>query len=176
MPEIANILNANQPKNPRFRSGTAARKAEVAVTDTSTIGAGDFLVLATGLSFTSRVAEISSNIDDIPALLGATDVDVGLYFKNSAGDLVPYDNDGTSLVDLLWNGVSLAAGAAAGVNLLFALNTALSQSDSLGEIAGGLGADKDPNGGLYLVMTFNTTVTAAEVLGLKVEIDEATTS
>ena len=176
MPEVANILNENQPNNPRFRGGTKTRKAEFALTDTSTIGAGDFIVLATGLGFTSRVSEISSNIADVPSLTGATDVDVGLYYKNSAGELVPYDNDGTSLVDLLWDGVSLATGGGAGVNLLFALNAALSQSDNLGELAGGLGADKDPNGGLYLVMTFNTSVTASEVLGLKVEIDEATTS
>lgn len=176
MTDKVNALLTAKPRNPRFASGTKARKQEFKAALTSANSdAGDEILLAGPFSFEDRISGIFPNGDTVPALTSATDNDLGFFFKDETGTLQPVkDADGVDVgTDVLWNGVSLAT-EFTGHNILLAKNAALDESLSIGGHMG-LGPDLQPFGGVYLVWTMNTANTATATYRLFIEIDEATT-
>lgn len=170
MADKVNALATAQPNNPRFASGKKTRTVEYEASVTAAnSAAGDKFILASGLSFSDRVAGIRPNSAGTPALTGTTDTDLGFFYKNEAGDFKELD------ADILWNGVTLAS-ALTSPNLLTALNASLDASKNIGELLG-KGVDQEPVGGVYLVMTTNNanTATGPLLLSLAIDIDEATT-
>jgi hypothetical protein len=170
MTDKTNALLTAQPKNSRFESGKTTRTVEFEASVTAANSdAGDKFILAAGLSFADRVAAIRPNSAGTPALTGATDTDLGFFYKNEDGTYVALD------ADVLWNGVTLAS-ALTSPNLLTTLNASLDASKNIGQLLG-LGNDQEPAGGVYLVMTTNNANTAVGplLLRLAIDIDEATT-
>lgn len=171
MTDKVNALATAQPKNPRFATGKNTRTVEFEASVTSAnSAAGDKFILASGLSFADRIAGIRPNSAGTPALTGTTDTDLGFFYKNESGDYVALD------ADILWNGVTLAS-ALTSPNLLTTLNASLDASKNIGQLLG-LGNDKEPVGGVYLVMTTNSanTATGPLLLRIAVDIDCSTTS
>jgi hypothetical protein len=171
MTDKLNALATAEPKNPAFKTGKNFRKVDSKFALTSANSdAGDILELAGALSFADRVAGLYANVSTgLPALTSATDNDLGFYYKNSEGEYVELDKD------ILWDGVSLASASTTNGNYLTGKNASLDESQNIGELLG-LGADKQPQGGVFLCLTVNTANTATATLRLSVEIDEATTS
>ena len=169
MTDKVNALATAEPKNPRFATGTKTRVVEFKADLTSANSdAGDLLILASGLSFADRIAGIYPNAANVPALTGADDNDLGFYYKDETGAYVALD------ADILWNGVDLSSATSYG-NILTAENSSLDNSQNIGELLG-LGVDKEPHGGTYLVLTMNNANTATATVQLAVHVDEATTS
>ena len=170
MTDKVNALATAQPKNPRFGSGKKTRTVEFEASVTAANSdAGDKFILASGLSFADRIAGLRPNSAGTPALTSAANNDLGFFYKNEAGDFKELDKD------VLWDGVTLAS-ALTSPNLLTALNASLDASKNIGQLLG-LGADQEPVGGVYLVLTTNTanTATGPLLLRLAIDIDEATT-
>lgn len=171
MANKANTLKVAAPNNPRFESGKRTRTVEYSGTFTAANSAiGDKCVLAGPLRLSDRISAIRPGGAGTPALTSATDNDLGFFYKNEDGDMVELD------ADILWDGVTFAS-ALTHPNLLTALNTSLDHSKNIGELLG-MGPDKEPFGGVYLVLTTNVanTATGPLVLQLFVDIDEATTN
>tara|TARA_R110000851_G_scaffold246062_1_gene398768 strand:- start:9777 stop:10286 length:510 start_codon:yes stop_codon:yes gene_type:complete len=169
MTDKVNALATAKPKNPRFQTGNTTRTVEFSADFTGAdSAAGDTVVLATGLSLADRISGVRANSTSIPALTGATDTDLGFYYKDEKGLLVALG------ADVLWDGVSMAS-AFTGVNALSGKNASLDQSLNIGELLS-LGVDKEPHGGVYLVMTLNNANTATATVALAIDIDCATTN
>lgn len=171
MTDKTNALATSEPKNPAFQGGKIVRKIDFSASLTSANSDdGDILELAGPLSLADRVAGIYANTSGgTPALTAADDNDLGFYYKNSEGSYVALD------ADILWDGVDLSSAITSTGNLLIGQNTSLDESKNIGALLG-LGADKEPAGGVFLCLTMNTANTATATLRLSVEIDEATTS
>lgn len=171
MTDKVNALNTAEPKNPRFATGKRTKTVEFEASITAANSdAGDLLILAEGLSYADRISGLRPNSAGTPALTGATDNDLGFYYKNEDGTFTEIDKD------ILWNGVTLAS-ALTSPNLLTTLNASLDASKNIGELLG-KGVDEEPFGGVYLVLTMNNanTATGPLLLRLAIDIDEATTS
>lgn len=171
MADKPNALLTAKPKNPRFESGTSTRKVEYrAVVSAANSDDGDIFILAGPLRFGDRIAAIRPGGQGTPALTGATNTDLGFFYKDADGDYVEID------ADILWDGITLAS-ALTYPNLLTGLNTSLDVSKNIGEHLD-KGSDEQPHGGVYLVMTTlaKNTATGPLTLDLEIEIDEATTS
>jgi len=169
MTDKVNALNTASPKNPRFQSGKNTRVVEFSADLTSgNSDAGDLLILAAGLSFADRISGLYPNALTIPALTSASNNDLGFYYKDETGAFVELDKD------ILWDGVSLTSASTYG-NLLSAKNSSLDQSKNIGELLS-LGVDKEPAGGVYLVLTMNTANTATATVTTATHIDVATTA
>lgn len=171
MADKVNALATAQPKNSRFATGKQTKTVEFEASVTAAnSAAGDKFILASGLSFADRIAGIRPNSAGTPALTGTTDTDLGFFYKDENGAYVALD------ADVLWNGVTLAS-ALTSPNLLTTLNASLDQSKNIGELLS-LGVDKEPAGGVYLIMTTNNanTATGPLLLRLAIDIDCATTS
>ena len=144
----------NKPYSQVYTNGAETR--DVAYKYTITTGNhanGDQFVLASGLSFNDTVIGIFGSL---PALTGATDSDLGFFYKDGTGALVALD------ADILWDGVSLAS-AAAYLEQLGAKNASLVTTKTVGEHLG-LKSDDFPIGGVYLVLTLNNKSTAASAV------------
>lgn len=171
MTDKVNALATAEPKNPRFATGKMTKTVEYEASITAANSdAGDLLILASGLSLADRISGLRPNSAGTPALTGATDNDLGFYYKDEKGNFVALD------ADILWDGVTLAS-ALTSPNLLTALNASLDASKNIGELLG-LGVDKEPHGGVYLVLTMNNanTATGPLLLRLAIDIDCATTN
>jgi len=172
MTDQVNNLATAQPNNPRFATGTKVRTAESTIAiAAATSAVGDKLVLAGPFSYADRISAIRVNSAGTPALISATDNDLGFYYKDSEGTLVAID------ADILWDGADLSA-ALTHPNLLAALAVGTWSADkNIGQLLG-KGNDEQPAGGVYLVLTMNTASTAAGPLdlALAIDIDEASTS
>lgn len=171
MADKVNALLTAKKNNPRFQSGTKSRIVDFQCSITSANSAdGDKFVLAGPFSFADRIAAIRSGGAGTPALTGATDTDLGFFYKNAAGTLVELDKD------ILWDGITLAT-AVTYPDLLTGFNAALDRSKNIGELLS-KGVDQEPAGGVYLVMTTNNknTATGPLLLDLQIEVDEASTS
>lgn len=169
MTDKVNALATAEPKNPRFQTGKTTKTVEFEAAFTSANSDdGDKIVLAEGLSLADRISAIRPNATNVPALTSATDNDLGFFYKDEKGVLQALD------ADILWDGVTLAS-AYTGSNMLTGKNAALDQSKNIGELLG-LGIDKEPFGGVYLVLTTNTANTATATVRLAIDIDCATTN
>lgn len=171
MVDKPNALQAAQPMNPRFESGTKVRTVEYKASVTAANSDdGDLFVLAGPLSFGDRVAAVRPNSAGTPALTSAADNDLGFWYKKEDDTFVELDKD------VLWDGVTLAS-ALTHPNLLTALNANLDESKNIGQLLD-MGSDQEPSGGVYLVLQTNTanTATGPLLLRLAIDIDEATTN
>ena len=169
MTDKTNALATAAPKNPRFQSGKTTRTVEFSAYLTgANSDAGDKIVLASGLSLADRVSAIRPNATNVPALTGATDNNLGFFYKDEKGVLQELD------ADILWNGVTLAS-VYTGSNILTGKNSSLDQSQNIGQLLG-LGNDKEPVGGIYLVLTTVVANTATATVRLAIDIDVSTTS
>lgn len=170
MADKVNNLLTSSPRNPRFESGKTSRLVDFQTSITAAnSAAGDKIVLAGPLQFGDRIAAIRSGGQGTPALTGATDTDLGFYYKKGDGSLAELDKD------ILWDGITLAS-AVTYPDLLTGFNSALDRSKNIGQLLG-KGADQEPAGGVFLVLTTNNanTATGPLLLNLQIEIDEATT-
>lgn len=171
MADKVNALLTAKENNPRFESGSKARfvdfQCSIAAANSKD---GDKFVLAGPFSFADRIAAIRSGGAGTPALTGATDTNLGFFYKNSAGMLVELD------ADILWDGITLAS-AVTYPDLLTGFNAALDRSKNIGELLS-KGNDQEPAGGVYLVMTTvaKNTATGPLLLDLQIEVDESSTS
>lgn len=171
MADKENALATAQTRNPRFATGKMTKTVEFEASITAAnSAAGDKFFLVSGLSFADRISSIRPNSAGTPALTSAADNDLGFFYKDGNGDYVALD------ADILWNGVTLAS-ALTSPNLLTTLNASLDASKNIGQLLG-LGIDKEPAGGVYLVLTTNTanTATGPLLLRLAIDIDCATTN
>jgi len=136
--------------------------------DTITTGnhaAGDTFILAGPLGYDDKVEALNGIL---PALTGATDSDLGFFYKKSDGTFAELDKD------ILWDGVSLAS-AAAYNNQLIGKNSSLDLTKNIGALLG-KASDSEPVGGVFLGLTLNNKSTAASVrLDLQVQVSKATT-
>ena len=171
MADKVNNLLTSSARNPRFDSGKKAMIVDFQTSITAAnSAAGDKIVLAGGLSFADRISSIRTGGQGTPALTGATDNDLGFWYKNAAGTLVELDKD------ILWDGITLAT-AVTYPDLLTGFNAALDRSKNIGQLLG-KGVDQEPAGGVYLVLQTNSanTATGPLLLNLFIDIDEATTA
>lgn len=170
MADKVNALLTAAPRNPRFEGGKLARivdfQASIAAANSA---AGDKIVIAGPLQFDDRIASVRTMGQGTPALTGATDNDLGFWYKDAAGTLKELDKD------ILWDGITLAS-AVTYPDLLTGFNASLDRSKNIGQLLG-KGSDQEPIGGVYLVLQTNNANTAAGplLLNLQVDIDEATT-
>lgn len=170
MADKTNVFLTNQPKNPRFSTGTKVRTVEFRGSFTASNSAiGDKCILAGPLSLDDRIAAIRAGGAGTPALTSAADCDLGFFKKAADGSLVELSKD------VLWNGITLAS-ALTYPNLLTGLNLTLDISKNIGQHLS-LGSDKMPHGGVFLVLTTNiaNTATGPLLLDLEIDINEATT-
>lgn len=168
MTDKVNALATAQPRNSRFATGKKTRVVEFEADLTNANSDDDdLLILASGLSFGDRISGIYPNAANVPALTTAADNDLGFYYKNEDGTFVELDKD------ILWDGVDLTSATAFG-NILTGENAALDHSKNIGQHLS-MGADQEPAGGVYLILTMNTGNTATATVSLRIEIDEATT-
>ena len=167
-----NALNTASARNPRFATGKKTKTVEYEASITAAASDDDDLYfLVDGLSFADRISGVRANSAGTPALTAATDNDLGFYSKNEDGTFAAI---GTG--DELWNGVSLAT-AKTDPNLLTALNASLDHSQNIGELLS-LGVDREPAGGVFLILKTNTATSAAGplLLRLAIDVDVATTA
>lgn len=170
MADKVNALLTASPRNPRFEMGKFSRLVDFQASITAAnSAAGDKFTLSGPHRFAERIASVRTMGQGTPALTSAADNDLGFWYKNAAGTLVEVDKD------ILWDGITLAA-AVTYPDLLTGFNAALDRSKNIGQLLG-LGADKEPMGGVYLVLQTNTANTAAGplLLNLQIEIDESST-
>lgn len=171
MADKTNALLTSSARNSAFEGGKKMRFVDFQASFTAAnSAAGDKILIAGPLSLGDRVAAIRTMGQGTPALTGATDTDLGFYRKSSDGTLVELDKD------ILWDGITLAS-AVTYPDLLTGFNSSLDRSKNIGQLLG-LGNDKSPVGGVFLVMTTNNAnaATGPLLLNLRVEIDEATTA
>jgi len=170
MADKVNALLTASPRNPAFEGGKTVRKVDFQASITAAnSAAGDKIVLAGPLQFDDRIASIRTAGQGTPALTGATDNDLGFWYKDASGTLKELDKD------TLWDGITLAT-AVTYPDLLTGFNSALDRSKNIGQLLG-KGADQEPMGGVYLVLQTNNanTATGPLLLNLAIEIDEAST-
>lgn len=168
MTDKVNALATAKARNPRFASGTKARKVEFRADFTSANSDnGDVIELAGPFSGSDRIASIAPSGVNIPALTSAADNDFGFYSKDEDGNYVELDKD------ILLDGVDLSSATATN-NLLSTMSNA-NYAKNIGEHLG-LTVDQEPHGGIYLCWTMNTANTATATVALDIEVDEATTS
>jgi len=93
---------------------------------------------------------------------------LGFWFRNASGTFVELDKD------ILWDGITLATGVSH-PDLLTGFNANLDMSKTIGQLLN-LGTDREPFGGVYLVLQTNTAQTATGPLrlSLAIEVDCAT--
>lgn len=169
MADKTNALATAKTKNPRFQTGKMTKTVEFSADFTgANSSAGDKIVLAEGLSLADRISAIRPNATNVPALTGATNSDLGFFYKDEKGVLQALD------ADVLWDGVTLAS-AYTGSNMLTGKNGSLDHAKNIGELLD-LGYDKEPHGGVYLVLTLNSANTATATVALAIDIDCATTN
>lgn len=169
MTDKVNALATANADNPTFKGGRQLKTVQFQASITAAnSAAGDKILLAGPFTYDDRIAGIRTRGQGTPALTGATDNDLGFWFKNSSGALVEVDKD------ILWDGITLATGVTY-PDLLTGFNSALDLSKTIGQLLG-KGTDDEPFGGVYLVLQTNNanTATGPLLLNLDVLVDNAT--
>lgn len=163
----------NYAKNPLYSGGKQLKSVFYEKTIATGAGTNTLHILSGAHSFADKIAAIKGAT---PALTSANDCDLGFYKKNEDGSFTVLKNSaGTSAVDILWDGADLSS-ALTYRELLGTTNTSLDRTKNIGQILG-LGADSEPQGGVYLGLLIVVASTAAsEVLKLEVVVEEATTN
>lgn len=157
------------PRNPQYTVGKTMRKVPAKFVVPTTGVNGDQYILAGPLTLDDRVSRIYSN--GLVALTSATACNLGFYYMNGQGTLVPMKTGGGNE---LWSGVSLATASTVFMDYLTAKNPALDNTKALKDLLA-LGSDQDVFGGIFLVLTLTVANTAGGTIDLDVEIEEATT-
>lgn len=156
------------PRNPGFTVGKLMRTVNFKETAPTTGVNGDQYILAGPISFDSRVARILTQ--RMPALTSATNANLGFYFKKSDGTFQVVKTGGGNE---LWSGVSLATAVTTYQDVLTGKNTSLDNTKTVRSLLS-LGADQEPAGGVYLVLTLPTANTAGGVMDMDIVIEEPT--
>jgi hypothetical protein len=169
MADKVNAFATANADNPTFQTGRILKVVQFQTSITAAnSAAGDKLTLAGPFSYDDRIARIETRGQGTPALTGATNNDLGFWFKDTSGTLVELDKD------ILWDGITLAS-AVTYPDLLTGFNSALDGSKTIGQLLG-KGSDQEPFGGVYLVLQTNNanTATGPLLLNLDVVVDCAT--
>lgn len=160
-----------KPRNPDYTVGKKHRTVPArAALVTASMADGDTVELGGPFTYGDRIARVLTP-NASPALTAATNVKLGFFMKGADGTLALIKTGSDAL---LWNGVTLAAALSAR-DLLFDRNSSLDSTKNIGELLA-QGADAEPQGGVYLVMTFPTKPSVDGVLDLDVMVEEATTN
>lgn len=171
---IRSIGQAAFPLNPYYQVGKNTRKVGAKFTVATTGAIGDQYVLAGPLTLDERVSRILTQA--MAALTSATTWNLGFYYSidnlaTQAG-LKPVASGGGNE---LWSGVDLTAAVTTYLDVLTKKNSSLDNTKAIRDLLS-IGPDKEPIGGVFLVLTNTTTAnTAGGVVDLDIEIEEATT-
>lgn len=171
---LRSIGSAAFPRNPMYQSGKKMRKVNAKFTVATTGNIGDQYVLAGPLSLDTRISRIYTQA--MAALTSATTWNLGFYYSKDAlatqaGLVVVKASGGNEL----WSGVSLVTAVTTFLDVLTNKNSALDNTKPIRDLLS-LGADAEPIGGVYLVLTNTTTAnTAGGTVDLDIELEEATT-
>lgn len=159
------------PLNPYYKVGKQLRTVGSKFTVPTTGNIGDQYILAGPLSVDDRVSRI------FPAQYAALTSAVGnLGFYYSIDNLAtqaglkPVASGGGNE---LWAAVAVAS-ATLGADMLVAKNTSLDNTKAIRDLLN-IGPDREPVGGVFLVLTLTTANSAGGVVDLDIEIEEATT-
>lgn len=170
---LRNLGNTNYPKNPIFTVGKDLREIPNRFVFATTGANGDQYILAGPLSMNDRVAHIFTQ--NLPALTSATNANLGFYYSKDGlatqAGLVPVKASGGNE---LWSGVSLASAVTVWNDVLQSKNTSLDPTQPIAGLLS-LGADAEPFGGIYLVLTLPTAQSAGGTGDLHTIIEKATT-
>lgn len=160
-----------KPRNPIYTVGKEYRTVPArAALLTASMANGDIVELGGPFTYSDRIARVLSP-NATPALTAAADAKLGFFMKDSQGalKLIKAGSDA-----LLWNGASFVASVSAR-DLLLHFNAALDTTKNIGELLA-QGFDQEPNGGVYLGLTFPTKPSVDGVLDLDIKVEEATTN
>lgn len=156
------------PRNTAFTVGKKMRKVNFKETAPTTGVAGDQYILAGPISMDSRISRILSQ--RLPALTTATDANLGFYYKKPDGTFAVVKPSGGNE---LWSGVSLASAVTTYLDILTNKNSSLDNTKSIRSLLS-YGPDREPAGGIFLVLTLPTANTAGGVMDMDIEIEEPT--
>lgn len=170
---LQNAGKTSLPKNPVFSVGKKLREIQNRFVFATTGANGDQYVLAGPLTINDRVAHIFTQ--NLPALTSATNANLGFYYSKDGlatqAGLVPVKASGGNE---LWSGVTLASAVTVWNDILQSKNTSLDPTKSIADLLS-IGADQEPFGGIYLVLTLPTAQSAGGTGDLHVIVEEATT-
>jgi hypothetical protein len=160
-------------RGPMYSVGKKMRKVNFKQVIPGTGVAGDQYVLAGPLTMDERISRIYSNA--LPAITSVTGANLGFYYSkdnlaSQAGLAVVKASGGNEL----WSGVSLASAVTVFSDLLTSKNSSLDNTKAIRDLLS-LGADYEPSGGVFLVLTFPQQNTAGGTIDLDIEIEEGTT-
>lgn len=157
------------PKNPMYQVGKKLRHVGAKFLFAAN-AIGDQYILAGPLTIDDRIARILAP-NGVPTLVSATSNNLGFYYMNAAGTLVPVKSGGGNE---LWSAVTLVGAIATGVDLLTTKNAALDNTKAIRDLLL-LGPDAEPVGGIFLVLTTTVAITVGGTFDLDIEIEESTT-
>lgn len=160
--------------NPFYQVGKTLRKVGAKFTVATTGNIGDQYILAGPLTLDDRVSRILTQA--MAALTSATTWNLGFYYSidnlASQAGLKPVATGGGNE---LWSAVSLVTAVTTYQDVLTSKNPTLDNTKAIRDLLN-IGPDKEPVGGIYLVLTNTTTAnTAGGVVDLDIEIEQATT-
>lgn len=171
---LRSIGSAAFPRNPMYQSGKKMRKVNSKFTVATTGNIGDQYVLAGPLSLDTRISRIYTQA--MAALTSATTWNLGFWYSKDAlatqAGLAVVKSGSDSV---LWSAVSLVTAVTTFLDVLTNKNSALDNTKSIRDLLS-LGADAEPIGGVYLVLTNTVTANSAGgTVDLDIELEEATT-
>lgn len=165
-----NLGLAAYPKNPAFSVGKKMRTVNTSITIPTTGANGDQYILGGPFTINERISRLL--VQAFPALTSATDSNLGFYYKKSDGTLAVVKTSGGNE---LWSATTLASAVTVYTDLLMSKNTALDRTKSIGQLLG-FGPDKDPMGGIFLVLTLPTANSAGGTAHIDVVVEESNDS
>lgn len=171
---LKSIGSAAFPLNPFYQTGKQLRKIGAKFTVATTGNIGDQYILGGPFTLDDRISRILTQA--MAALTSATTWNLGFYYSidnlaTQAG-LKPVVSGGGNE---LWSGVDLTAAVTTYLDVLTKKNGALDNTKAIRDLLS-IGPDKEPVGGIYLVLTNTTTAnTAGGVVDLDIEVEQATT-
>lgn len=162
------------PLNPFYQTGKELRKVGAKFTVPTTGAIGDQYVLAGPFSVDDRINRILTQ--KMAALTSATTWNLGFYYSTdnlaTQANLKPVVSGGGNE---LWSGVDLTTAVTTYLDVLTAKNGSLDNTKAIRDLLN-IGPDKEPIGGVYLVLTNTTTAnTAGGTIDLDIEVEQATT-
>ena len=159
------------PLNPYYLTGKSVSTVGAKFTFPGTGNIGDQYVLAGPLSVDMRVSRI------YPcqyATLTAAVANLGFYYSTdnlaTQANLKPVVSGGGNE---LWSAVSISS-STLGADMLTGKNSSLDNTKAIRDLLS-IGPDKEPIGGVYLVLTLTTANTAGGVVDVDLEIEDAPT-
>lgn len=158
------------PRNPAFGTGKKMKTVNCSLTFPTTGAAGDQYILGGPFTLDQRISRL--NVQAFPALTTATDSNLGFYYLKPDGTLAVVKASGGNE---LWSAVSLATAITVYQDMLQSKNSSLDRTKSIGQLLS-LGSDKEPVGGVYLVLTLPTANTAGGTGHIDVITEESNAS